>query len=122
MNDLVRAVCDFARSNLGAKPEYIFASHPEFAVFRAGKKWFGVLMKIEASRLNSSISGQIWLLNVKCEPDLAAILRDERQILSAYHMNKRHWISLNLSSNIDEKLVCDLLKESFCKINKKGRK
>ena len=46
-------------------------------------------------------------------PDLAMVLVDERQIFKAYHMNKKHWISVNLNSKISQKTVFDLIDESF---------
>jgi len=53
------------------------------------------------------------VLNLKCSPDLAMVLVDERQIFKAYHMNKKHWISINLNSKISQKTLFDLIDESF---------
>ena len=56
---------------------------------------------------------ELEILNLKCKPDLVAILRDGDQILPAYHMNKKHWISVNLSSKIAPEQVEDLIDLSF---------
>lgn len=114
MNKLCEEVFEFISREFDIKPEFIFGDYPGYAVFREKKseKWFGIMMKINGEKLGLK-SGEIWILNVKCAPDLAAILRDEKRIFSAYHMNKKHWISLNLSSDIDKKLVCDLIQTSF---------
>lgn len=111
----------FIDENFGVKPEFLFSKNPSYAVFREknSKKWFGVLMNLDGEKLGLN-TGEKLILNLKCDPNLAVILRDDLQILSAYHMNKKHWISVNLSSNIDKNLLFDLIKESFyliCRAN-----
>ncbi len=45
------------------------------------------------------------VVNLKCEPDLIPNLINEKGIYPAYHMNKRHWISVEIERYEDlEKL------------------
>ena len=45
------------------------------------------------------------VVNLKCEPDLIPTLIRERGIYLAYHMNKQHWISVDIEGYEDiEKL------------------
>ncbi|WP_459861666.1 MmcQ/YjbR family DNA-binding protein [Campylobacter concisus] len=95
--------------------EQIFPKYPNFSAFRHKKneKWFALLMEISASKLGLESDEMIEVLNLKCSPDLAMVLVDEEQIFKAYHMNKKHWISVNLNSKISQKIVFDLIDESF---------
>ena len=95
--------------------EQIFPKYPNFSAFRHKKneKWFALLMEISASKLGLKNNEMIEILNLKCSPDLAMVLVDEQQIFKAYHMNKKHWISVNLNSKISQKTVFDLIDESF---------
>ncbi|OUT15705.1 hypothetical protein B9N64_02655 [Campylobacter concisus] len=95
--------------------EQIFPKYPKINVFRHKKneKWFALLMEISASKLGLESDEMIEVLNLKCSPDLAMVLVDEEQIFKAYHMNKKHWISVNLNSKISQKTVFDLIDESF---------
>ncbi|WP_462189418.1 MmcQ/YjbR family DNA-binding protein [Campylobacter concisus] len=95
--------------------EQIFPKFPKINVFRHKKneKWFALLMEISASKLGLESDEMIEVLNLKCSPDLAMVLVDEQQIFKAYHMNKKHWISVNLNSKISRKTVFDLIDESF---------
>ena len=95
--------------------EQIFPKFPNFSAFRHKKneKWFALLMEISASKLGLESDEIIEVLNLKCSPDLAMVLVDEEQIFKAYHMNKKHWISVNLNSKISQKTVFDLIDESF---------
>ena len=95
--------------------EQIFPKYPNFSAFRHKKneKWFALLIEISASKLGLESDEMIEVLNLKCSPDLAMLLVDEEQIFKAYHMNKKHWISVNLNSKIPQKTVFDLIDESF---------
>ena len=95
--------------------EQIFPKYPNFSAFRHKKneKWFALLMEISASKLGLESDELIDVLNLKCHPDLAMVLVDGEQIFKAYHMNKKHWISVNLDSKISQKTVFDLIDESF---------
>ncbi|ORI09713.1 MmcQ/YjbR family DNA-binding protein [Campylobacter concisus] len=95
--------------------EQIFPKYPKIKVFchEKNKKWFALLMEISASKLGLESDEMIEVLNLKCSPDLAMVLVDEMQIFKAYHMNKKHWISVNLNSKISQKTVFDLIDESF---------
>ncbi|ALF45101.1 MmcQ/YjbR family DNA-binding protein [Campylobacter curvus] len=108
-------IFSYISDKFGVEAQRVFDKYPEFAVFRHTKnlKWFALLMNVEAKKLGFDASGEIEILNVKCNPDLAMLLRDDERILQAYHMNKKHWISVNLSSGIDKKQVFDLIDTSF---------
>ena len=95
--------------------EQLFPKYPKFSAFRHKKneKWFALLMEISASKLGLESDEVTEVLNLKCSPDLAMVLVDEQQIFKAYHMNKKHWISVNLNSKISQKTVFDLIDESF---------
>ena len=70
---------------------------------------------LDENELN--LKEQIWMLNLKCDPNLAPILHDFRAIFPAYHMNKRHWISVDLSvkkfKNLDKNLLFELIIQSY---------
>lgn len=110
-----KRVFSYIKEKFGAQSERLFDKHPEFAVFRHAKnqKWFAVFMRVDGGKLGLKSGVALEIINLKCKPDLAAILRDREQILPAYHMNKKHWISVNLSSKIAPEQVFDLVDLSF---------
>lgn len=80
-----------------ARPEYLWRSQPEYAVFRAAnQKWFALYLFVEAAKLGLSGNQRCAVLNVKAAPQDIAALCLSPDIFPAYHMNKRHWISLRL--------------------------
>lgn len=51
---------------------------------------------------------------LKADPDDAAALREQyADITPGYHMNKRHWITVEGGGTIDEKLVKELVIDSY---------
>ena len=82
----------------GVKPEYPWIKYPTFAVFRheGNQKWFAVIMTIDKRKLGIDKDGKIDVVNLKCEPNLAVTMWDQRGIYPAYHMNKEHWLTVTL--------------------------
>ena len=71
-----------------------------------------VLMNIEAHKIGLNAMEKIWVLNVKNKPEEIGSLRMIKGVYPAYHMNKEHWLSLNLTE-IDDTLFYELIDESF---------
>lgn len=68
------------------------------------KKWFALLMEVK---------GKLYL-NVKTEPSYSELLRKAyNYIIPAYHMNKEHWNTIIISNEIDEKVVIELIEQSY---------
>ena len=108
-----KRVFSYIEEKFGAQGERIFDKHPEFAVFRHAKnrKWFAVFMRVDGGKFGLKNGESLEILNLKCKPDLAAILRDGDQILPAYHMNKKHWISVCLDA-VPREQIEDLIEHS----------
>ena len=58
-------------------------------------------------------AGDVWCFNVRCDPVMGQFLRDGAGILPAYHMNRRHWLSVLLDGTVPDKKVKALLDTSF---------
>lgn len=53
-------------------------------------------------------------INLKCDPERAAVLREEYEgIKPGYHMNKTHWNTVALNSDISDQLLLELTKHSY---------
>ncbi|MGL4908215.1 MAG: MmcQ/YjbR family DNA-binding protein [Bacteroidales bacterium] len=59
-------------------------------------------------------------LNLKCDPSIAIELREQFEaVTGGYHMNKKHWNSINLQGNIPNKLLCEWIDNSYHLVVKK---
>ena len=96
-------------------PEYLFRSDPECCVFRHchSKKWFGIIMNISADKVGLETDCQVDVLNVKCDPEMVAVLNTQQGFAPAYHMNKKHWLTILLDGSVSKEQVIQLLDISY---------
>ncbi len=89
----------------GVQAEQPWKDDPTDEVFRRpdSRKWFGLIMQIPERYVRQG-DKIITALNVKCEPFMVAGLVRDEGIYPAYHMNKTHWITVDLASVPDEKI------------------
>jgi predicted DNA-binding protein (MmcQ/YjbR family) len=53
-------------------------------------------------------------VNLKCDPDLALELRDRyAQVRPGYHMNKKHWNTIDLDGVIPEREIKKMIDHSY---------
>jgi predicted DNA-binding protein (MmcQ/YjbR family) len=58
-------------------------------------------------------------VNLKCDPEYAVQLREEfSEITPGYHMNKKHWNTVNFEGELDHKLLTSLIDHSYTLILK----
>jgi predicted DNA-binding protein (MmcQ/YjbR family) len=82
-----------------------FPFSPEISVFKVLGKMFA-LSWIDARPLK---------VNLKCDPEDAVRLREEypELIIPGYHMNKRHWNTVRLDGGLPDRLVRELIEDSY---------
>jgi predicted DNA-binding protein (MmcQ/YjbR family) len=53
-------------------------------------------------------------VNLKCDPDDALFFRTRFEgITAGYHMDKRHWITVDLHGSVPETLIFELIDDSY---------
>ncbi len=62
----------------------------------------------------TSLNGEQFKVNLKCNPERAIELRDEfEEVQPGYHMNKKHWNTENFEGNLSDKLLIELTNHSY---------
>jgi predicted DNA-binding protein (MmcQ/YjbR family) len=80
---------------------------------RFGPDWHLYKVRGKVFMLMTDMPGRPVMI-LKADPDDAAALREKyADITPGYHMNKRHWITVEGGSTIDEKLVKELVIDSY---------
>ena len=76
----------------------------EVVVFKVGGKMFALAALDEIPTT----------VNLKCDPDLALELRDRyEQVQPGYHMNKKHWNTVELSTGIPAAEIRKMIDHSY---------
>ncbi|MBO0730140.1 MAG: MmcQ/YjbR family DNA-binding protein [Acidimicrobiaceae bacterium] len=95
-------VLDFCGTRPDAIEDYPFGD--QVAVFKVGGRVFALV----------TLEGDPGFVNLKCDPDLALELRARHQaVRPGYHMNKRHWNSVDLDGSIDRDELCEMIEHSY---------
>lgn len=77
---------------------------PEYEVFKVKGKVFMLLTEVPGDPV----------VVLKAEPeDSEALRQSHHDITPGYHMNKKHWITVNPGGTVDAELLDDLVTESF---------
>ncbi len=93
---------EYCLSKPGATEDMPFGE--DVLVFRVGGKMFALasLDEIPATA------------NLKCDPDLALELRDRyEQVRPGYHMNKKHWNTVEIDSGIPDGELHKMIDHSY---------
>ncbi len=93
---------EYCLSKPGATEDMPFGE--DVLVFRVGGKMFALasLDEIPATA------------NLKCDPDLALELRDRyEQVRPGYHMNKKHWNTVEIDSGIPDAELHKMIDHSY---------
>lgn len=108
-------VLQHVKEKYHTEPEYLWMDSPGSAVLRRRehKKWYGLIMDIPQNRVGKQGDEITDVLNVKGDPDDIALLRDMPGFAPAYHMNKKHWLTVILCDIQDEGLVYSLIDRSY---------
>jgi predicted DNA-binding protein (MmcQ/YjbR family) len=76
----------------------------ETAVFKVCGKMFALV----------SLERRPMRLNLKALPEVAVELRERHEaITEGYHMNKKHWISIELDGTLSNSFIKELIKQSY---------
>ena len=114
----------FIESEYNVRPDYPWLDAPEGAVFRHAdnQKWFALSMPVPRQYAYPGESGEVEAVNLKCDPVISGMLRNESGIYPAYHMNKIHWITVLLDGSADDDRLRFLIHQSFELTRGKKRK
>jgi predicted DNA-binding protein (MmcQ/YjbR family) len=81
-----------------------FPFRPELSVFKVSGKVFAL----------TGLDQRPLRISLKCEPGLAEQLRATYSaIRPGYHLNKRHWNTVNVDGSLPDRLVLEMIEDSY---------
>ncbi len=103
------------KEKYGDEPEFEWEKFPGYATFRNkdSKKWYGIIMNIDKSKLGENTTGEIEIINIKLEPNEIEYLLKQDGFYPAYHMNKKSWITIILNSTVTDEKIMSLIEKSY---------
>ena len=109
-------IIDYCNNKYGENHVNPFKKHPDIlAMVNEKNKWYALLLDVEYNKLNKNIdiTTKVKILNLKYPTDNISDIIDNQNIFPAYHMNKKHWISIVLDKNIKMETIKKLIDISY---------
>jgi predicted DNA-binding protein (MmcQ/YjbR family) len=101
----IQQLYEFCLSKKGVTEHFPFDE--DTLVFKVGGKMF-CLTSLKQWESNKPS------LNLKCDPDKAEVLRAEYDAIHpGYHMSKKHWNTIEFHSDVNDKMMCQLINDSY---------
>ena len=114
--DMTRAkIKKYIKQKYKVESVALWEDAPNYIVFRNDKKkWFSIIMDVPYNKVhrNSNNDHTIDIMNVKLAPELIANIKSAKGFAPAYHMNKTHWVSIEISK-VSDKKIKDLIDMSY---------
>lgn len=110
-----KELLEYADENYNTQSEHLWAKYPSYEVLRhnSNRKWYAVIMDIPGNKVGLDGEELIDILDVKCEPDMVPLLSSQKGFCEAYHMNKKHWITIVLDGTAADEEIYNLLDMSY---------
>ncbi|HAH74959.1 MAG TPA: hypothetical protein DCL62_02140 [Kandleria vitulina] len=102
-------------------PEFLWNFVPDYGVFRnvRSKKWFGIVMNLDKSKIIPNKTGEVEVLNLKLDKNVTKALK-LNGVYSPYHSNKKNWVSIILDNTLSDEKIMELVDLSYDISNIKG--
>ena len=122
-HDLKDAYVDFLNARFSALPDFPWPETPDACVFRCeNQKWFALIMKIKYRQIGLTSDEEVFVVNLKAESEIIPEIIDRKSIFPAWHMNKKHWITVLLTAATDFDKLCALTEKSHNQIEQKSKR
>ena len=117
-------ITQYIPDTYGTQAEYLWADSPGNAIFRhpSSKKWYAALMCVLPEKLGLAGEEALDVMDIKCSTIMIGSLLSTKGFLPAYHMNKKHWISIILDDSVSDDQITPLLELSYDSVAPKRRK
>lgn len=112
----VEKVLKYAREQYGTEPEYLWAKAPDSFILRhrgGSSKWYAAVLVVSKQKMGIAGSGDIYILDLKCDTMLIDHIVDRKSFFPGYHMNKKHWITIPLDGLVKDDDIFALIDVSY---------
>ena len=109
-------IINYCNNKYGENHVNPFKKHPDIlALVNEKNKWYALFLDVDYNKLNKNtdITTKVKILNVKYPANKILEIIDNKNIFPAYHMNKKHWISIVIDKNIKLETIKELIDISY---------
>ncbi len=107
----------------GVSPEFLWERFPHYGVFRnaRSKKWFGIVVNIDKSKMILGETGEVEVINLKLDDYVPKALT-QKGVYAGYHSSKKNWVSILLDDTLTDEKIMELVDLSYAHSQTKGER
>ncbi len=121
--DCSHAVLEYVRGKYGDELQFLWENLSDSAVLRRkdNDKWYAVFMIVERRKLGLNEGGKVEIIDLRADTEFVGKKIDGKSYFPAYHMNKKHWLTVRLDGSVAAKEICARLDISYVLAGNKKR-
>ena len=112
-----QSILDYAKERYQSQIEFLWKDKfgTDDGVLRRGDtgKWFAAILTCRMKTLTGKGEGTLEVINLRVDPKSIGEIVDNIRIFRAYHMNKKHWISIVLDGGVSDHEIYARIDESY---------
>ena len=116
-----QAVIKYVRDKYCDELEFLWEKFDDNAIWRRkdNKKWYGALLTVQKCKLGLDGEEKIEIIDLRMSPQEVERVIDGKRYFSAYHMNKKSWITICLDGSLELEEIYKRIDESYALALKK---
>lgn len=107
-------ISQYINNQYHVSPQFPWENDFESGIFRHpdNQKWFALIMNINKKKLNGE-DKNIEVINLKLNQEDISHLIQQNGFYPAYHMNKKHWITISLDDTLLDQDIISCIDKSY---------
>ena len=120
-SDYAHKVIEYIRNKYGDELEYLWENFPTNAIWRRkdNDKWYGILIVLSKRKLGLDSDEKLDIIDLRIDSNILPTLIDGKKYFSAYHMNKKSWVTICLDGSLPIDEIYDWIDKSYLLAKKK---
>ncbi len=113
--EMTKRLINYAAEKYGDEVEYLWEKTPDNGVLRRKdtQKWYAAILTVKKNKFGFKSDEYVEVVNLRVPPEDMEIILGNKNIYPAYHMNKKHWISIILDNSVTFKDICRFTDNSY---------
>lgn len=108
-------IINYVKEKYEDELEFLWQKFPNNAIFRNkdNNKWYAALLTVKKSKLGINEEGETEIIDLLLESEKIEKMVDNKQYYPGYHMNKKHWITVDLNGFVSIEKIYELIDNSY---------
>ena len=110
-----KEVIFYITQTYGDRLEFLWDNSPDVAIWRRKEtqKWYGVIFALDKFKLDKVRHEAVDIIDLHLDEEEINALVNGKTCFRAYHMNKKHWMTICLDGGMKSEEIFKLIDESY---------